>query len=313
MAEAVAVERRRAGVAARALRRSAKVFDRLERAWEGAAVQRSLGTGLVAAFLASIAVIELNRLGWLPQPLAGRLPANHLAAIYVAFTLLLLIEVVGLVFALSRSVADSVGKQFELLSLILLRKAFLEVAHFPEPVVWEEVAPAVPRVAADVGGALLIFVVLGFYYRSQRHLPITTGMDDRSSFVAVKKALALGLLAVLALLGAHDGWRFVAMGQKERFFETFYTLLIFTDVLIVLVSLRYSSHYRVVFRYSGFAAATVLIRLALTAPPYVNAAIGFGAALFALGLTLAYNAFAPVLGEPAEVAGTPSAGATPAA
>jgi hypothetical protein len=30
--------------------------------------------------------------------------------------------------------------------------------------------------------------------------------------------------------------------------------------------------------------------------PYVNAALGFGAALFALGLTLAYNAFAPVLG-----------------
>jgi hypothetical protein len=78
-------------------------------------------------------------------------------------------------------------------------------------------------------------------------------------------------------------------------------VLIFTDILVVLVSLRYSSEYRVVFRYSGFAAATVLIRLALTAPPYVNAALGFGAALFALGLTLAYNAFSPVLApSPAE-------------
>lgn len=297
MAVAVPLDRRRPGLP-RALRWSAWVFDRLEARWEGAAVQRSLATVLVAAFLAAIAVIEANRLGWLPQPFAGRLPTNHLAAIYVAFTLLLLIEVVGLVFALPRSVADSVGKQFELLSLILLRKAFLEVAHFPEPIVWAQVAPAVPRVAADVAGALLIFVVLGFYYRSQRHLPITTQVDDGSSFVAVKKMLALGLLAALAALGAHDGWRFVVMGLKERFFETFYTLLIFTDVLIVLVSLRYSSHYRVVFRYSGFAAATVLIRMALTAPPYVNAAIGFGAALYALALTLSYNAFARELGEP---------------
>jgi hypothetical protein len=296
MAEAV-LDRRRGDVAHRALRLSAGLFDRLEARWEANAVQRSLATVLVVAFVAAIAVIELNRLGWLPQPLAGRLPTNHLAAIYVAFTLLLLIEVVGLVFALPRSVADSVGKQFELLSLILLRKAFLEVAHFPEPIVWAQVAPAVPRVAADVAGALLIFVVLGFYYRSQRHLPITTLVDDGSSFVAVKKVLAVALLAALVLLAVHDGWRFLVLGRQERFFETFYTLLIFTDVLIVLVSLRYSAQYRVVFRYSGFAAATVLIRMALTAPPYVNAAIGLGAALFALALTLAYNAFARVLGE----------------
>ncbi len=127
-------------------------------------------------------------------------------------------------------------------------------------------------------------------------------MDDGSSFVASKKALALGLLAVLAVVGTHDGWRWLVMGEREHFFEIFYTLLIFTDVLIVLVSLRYSSAYRVVFRYSGFAAATVLIRMALTAPPYVNAALGIGAALFALGLTLAYNAFAPVLGEVAHTA-----------
>lgn len=301
MAQAV-LDRRRGGLIHRGLRLSTGVFDRLEARWEGTPVQRGVGTALVFAFLASIAIIEVNRLGWMPQPLAGRLPTNHLAAIYVAFTLLLLIEVVGLVFALSRSVADSVGKQFELLSLILLRKAFLEVSHFPEPVVWSAVAPAVPRVASDVVGALLIFVVLGFYYRSQRHMPITTVVEDGSSFVAAKKAIALGLLAVLVVMGVHDGWRFLALGYKGRFFETFYTLLIFTDILIVLVSLRYSSQYRVVFRYSGFAAATVLIRMALTAPHYVNAALGFGAALFALGLTLSYNAFAPVLGEPAEEA-----------
>ena len=294
---AVAVDRRRPGVLPRVLRLAVTAFDRLEHAWEGQPVQRALATVLVLSFVLAIGVIELNRLGALPW-LGERIPTNHLAAIYVAFTLLLVIEVVGLVFAMARSVADSVGKQFELLSLILLRKAFMEVAHFPEPIVWAQVAPSVPRVAADVVGALLIFVVLGFYYHNQKHLPITRQTDDRSSFVAVKKALALGLLIVLAVLAVRDGWRLVVSGQRELLFETFYTILIFTDVLIVLVSLRYSSHYRVVFRYSGFAAATVLIRMALTAPPYFNAGIGVGAAVFALGLTLAYNAFAPVLGEP---------------
>ena len=63
------------------------------------------------------------------------------------------------------------------------------------------------------------------------------------------------------------------------------------DILIVLFSVRYSSTYRVVFRNSGLAVSTVLLRLALSAPVPVNAALGVAAALFATGLTLAYNAF----------------------
>ncbi len=39
--------------------------------------------------------------------------------------------------------------------------------------------------------------------------------------------------------------------------------------------------------------ATVFIRLALAAPPPFNAAVGVGSALFAIGITLAYNRFLP--------------------
>ncbi|HEV2735443.1 MAG TPA: hypothetical protein VGV85_11435 [Longimicrobiaceae bacterium] len=281
----------------RTLRAAAALFDRLETAWEGPAAQRRMGTLLVAAFLASVVAIELNRRGWLPADTLPWLTINHLGAIYVAFTLLLFAEVVGLVFALARSVADSVGKQFELLSLILLRKAFLEFAELPEPIRWEDVSPAIPHIAADIGGALLIFVVLGFYYRVQRHLPITADPDDRASFVAAKKLIAVVLLAAFFALVMRDAWSILEGRGTGAVFETFYTVLIFCDVLVVLVSLRYSSRYAVVFRNSGFAAATVLIRLALTAPAPFNALLGLGAALFALGLSLAYNTFAPVLAE----------------
>jgi hypothetical protein len=46
-------------------------------------------------------------------------------------------------------------------------------------------------------------------------------------------------------------------------------------VLIVLVALCYSSSYR-----------------ALTAPPYINAALGVGAALFGVAVSLAYDMYA---------------------
>ena len=68
-------------------------------------------------------------------------------------------------------------------------------------------------------------------------------------------------------------------------------------MLVVLISLRYSAQYQVSFRNSGYAVATVLIRLALIAPIAIGAVIGVGTALFALGISLAYNAFAPTLEE----------------
>jgi hypothetical protein len=101
--------------------------------------------------------------------------------------------------------------------------------------------------------------------------------------------------------GVIDGTLFNALSHD--YFEIFYTLLIFADVLIVLVSMRYSIAYPIVFRYFGFAVATVLIRLALTAPRFVDAGLGITAALFAVALTWVYNLSVSVTGDKHESSG----------
>ncbi len=101
--------------------------------------------------------------------------------------------------------------------------------------------------------------------------------------------VALALLASLVIIATEVVWAWVSAGQEHSFFEIFYTILIFADVLIVLISLRYSVAYPVVFRYFGFAVATVLIRLALTAPRVVDAGLGVIATVFAIALTWVYN------------------------
>jgi hypothetical protein len=268
----------------------ARHFDRLESFWESTRTRRVVAAVLVLVFLGDVALIELARRGVLPGGLAVRLPRNHFRAVEVAFYLLLAFEVVGLVFALSRSVAAAAGKQIEIFSLILLRHSFEEFGHLEEPVAWEGARQSVIHMLANGFGALALFVVLGFYYAAQRHRPISDDARDTRGFVAAKKALSLVLLAVFAFLAARS-----QLGASGEFFESFYTVLVFADVLVVLVSLRYSASYHVVFRNSGLAVATVLLRLALSAPVYWNAALGLAAALFALGLTLAGNRFAPVL------------------
>jgi len=257
-------------------------------------MRRAVAALLVVTYLAALGLIELARQGLLPGALLEVVPRSHFRAIELAFYLLLSYEVVGLVFGLARSVSNAAGKQLEIFSLILLRHAFEVFAHLDEPLRWEQLSPRVPEMLSDAAGALAIFVVLGFYYRVQRHKPAPGEVQDRRSFISAKKYIALVLFVVFAVLGG----RVVTLALLGRpghlFFEPFYTLLIFADILVVLLSLRYSATYQVVFRNSGLAVATVLLRVALSAPHFVNAGLGIAASLLALALTAAYNAFGPV-------------------
>jgi hypothetical protein len=247
----------------------------------------------VIVFGAGLALVEVRRLPWLSQELAERLPSNHFEAILLPFTLLLLAEVISLVFALAQSVAMAVGKQLEIMSLILIRQSFKELTFFPEPIVWSttsgEISQRVLYIISDAAGALMIFGLLVIYFRLQIYQPISSDPDDQSSFVGAKKFIALVLLVCLLLIAVNVVWAWVTTGEERSFFEVFYTLLIFADVLIVLISLRYSVAYPMVFRYFGFAVATVLIRLALTAPRVVDAGLAVTATIFAIALTWIYN------------------------
>jgi len=106
---------------------------------------------------------------------------------------------------------------------------------------------------------------------------------------------ALLLLGAFVLLALRSGWGEVTCAGGPGFFESFHTVLIFSDVLILLISLRYSTNSAVVFRNAGFAASTVIIRVALTAPPYISVLLGIAAMAFALALSLAYRAFGPAI------------------
>lgn len=110
------------------------MFDPLHHFWEHERMHRRFALGLIVVFLGALVSIELNRQGLLPASLAAHTPTNHFHAVNLAFTLVLILEVVSLIFTLPCSFSKSVGKQFEILSLILLRDAFKELSYFAEPI-----------------------------------------------------------------------------------------------------------------------------------------------------------------------------------
>ncbi len=265
------------------------LFNSLEHLWENKRTERTAANVLIIAFLGTLALIELRRQGLIPEELAEIVPANHYYAINVAFSMLLGLEVLGLVFSLSNSVAVSIGKQFEILSLILLRHSFNEFIYFHEPLTWTEASKPVLHILANASGGLLIFLMIGVYYKLQQQRVMTQNPGVTANFIAFKKLVALLLLFIFSGIGIADAYLYLNILSTFDFFAIFYTVLVFSDVLIVLVSLRYSSSYQTVFRNSGFAVATVVVRLALTAPPYYNVLLGVGAMAFAIGITFAYN------------------------
>ncbi len=281
-----------------------RLFDRMECVLESAAVRRGIGRSLVVAFLTSLVAIEMKRREFLPPNLGQLIPGDsHFLAIDLTFGLLLIFEGLDLIFGFGRSVADTVGKQIEIFSLILLRKSFKEFSHFGEPLQWNSMAfESVGHILSDAFGALVIFLLLALYYRIQKHQPIAPGDHAQSRFIEQKKAIAFVLLAAYVTVGLTDTWLWLTESQDRLipFFEVFYTLLIYVDILMVLISLQYSSSYKVAFRNSGFAVATVFLRVALVAPAYMNAILGVVATLYALGLTQVYNYFVVAKRTPME-------------
>lgn len=263
------------------------IFDPLHHLWEHEKIHRKISFALVLFFLTALLLIELKRSGILPLGIATLLPKNHFYAVQYAFTVVLILEVISLVFTLPCSFSRSVGKQFEILSLILLRNAFKELAEFPEPVTYVGNKDAILHIISDGFGALLIFALLGLYYYAQSKVK-DDGMrqHDLFMFVAAKKGIALILLAFFMYMGINSAILTLSGQEHTDFLHDFYTLLILTDILVVLISQCFQPSFYTVFRNSGYALSTLLIRLALAAPPYINVLLGVAAAAFAILLTM---------------------------
>lgn len=262
------------------------IFDPLHHLWEHEKMSRKISIALVVYFLLILVAIELKRSGLLTGPLFSFVPTNHFYAISSAFTVVLILEVISLVFTLPCSFSRSVGKQFEILSLILLRNAFKELSTFPEPLSFEGNQQAILHIVSDGFGALLVFALLGYYYIVQaKASEKAMRPTDLYAFVAAKKGIALLLLVIFAFMGVSSLIDTMAGREHTDVLHQFYTVLILTDILVVLISQCFQPSFFAVFRNSGFALSTLIIRIALAAPPFYNVLLGLAAAIFAILLT----------------------------
>lgn len=267
-----------------------KLFDILEKYWEHLRTQRLISSFLAIVFVFGTIAYLLNAAELIH--LRSNRYSHPFLGIELAFSALLIFELLSLVFTMPKSVAHSVGKQFELLSLIMLRSAFKEFGKVHHLAEWTLDSKSLLNMFIDGFGALAIFTIIGFSYQLQKHVRITESEYENNNFIKFKKALGLVLLVVFFAIGIHDIKYYFDNHEFIASFNMFYTALIFSDILIVLIALRYTLEYLLIFRYSSFVLATIFIRLSLSLHNRLESVIvGVVSAMFVFLLTLTYNYF----------------------
>ncbi len=270
------------------------IFDKTEHNWESESFIKILAEVLVIVFLSSLLLIGLKYAGYVTW---GIIPSNPFKSIELAFTLLLFFEVISLVFSLVKSVSKSMEIQLQILSLILLRDAFKLFGEFPENFSWHLIQTKVLYMFVDAFGALLIFGTIILIRKHDKHHSICKTIDKQKSFVNTKKIIALLLLVVFIVMIGVDLTYFFMQKHTFNFFHFFFTFLIFNDILLVLISMKYSDSYRILFRNSGYALATITMRLALELLRPYSVIVGVMAAVFVLSLVFTYNRIPLPYGE----------------
>ncbi len=266
------------------------LYLKIKNIWETERMHRVISNFLVSVFLVSLILFFLIKNQILPA--RGLLKAfeNPFFSIEVSFTMLLLIEIISMIFVLPKSVAKSVTKQFELLSLIFLRHGFQEFSNV-HSLDWHEMVKPVEHMFVYGASSLFIYFIIGIVYKKQRHIIICHTERAQRNFVRFKRGISLLLLISFLYIVFSDFNNLIVNSIYVASFHTFFSILIFSDILILLITIRYALDYRTMYRYSAFILATIFIRIALTSQAYYDVIIGSSAALYLLFLVMTYNYF----------------------
>ena len=234
-----------------------------------------------------ITVTELNQ----------ELLNDPISAIYTPFSLILVYEVYLLLFYLPRSFTSCISKQFEIISLIVIRKIFKDIPLMDLNDNWIFSEHNIELVV-DLLGFLLLFFLIYLFNKDTKKLPKKNITDPSLvRFISSKKIVSLSLLIVMSFMALNTLFEWVFNIYSNQtitqidglFFNKFFTLLILADVIILLISFRYTEEYSKLIRNTGFIISTILIRLSFSSSGYLTMILILTGVSFAYLILKIYN------------------------
>ena len=249
-------------------------------------------------FIIHLLLILLNNNGYVDLSFfQDKLFVNPISAIYTPFSFILIYEAFLLIYFLPRSFTTSIAKQFEIMSLILIRKIFKDIPNVNLDDNWIQNESNL-QLIYDLVGVLVVFFLIYLFKKLKEDLPKLPVHQNLDRFISYKKLISLFLvptLSLLCVLSFLDWYNYVFLdiGTSSNidylFFESFFTILILVDVFILLVSFQYTERYSQLIRNTGFIISTILLRLSFSAVGLTSLLLLVSGIVFGLIILLIYN------------------------
>ena len=202
---------------------------------------------------------------------AAELVSSPLSALYTPFSILLVYEVYQLIRTIPDSFSSSVGKQYEIATLLVVRDILKRLSEVESSEGWE-ISSDLGFLLVECGAFLALFYTSLTYFRISNRADKSGDMsDDIVIFVEAKRGVANTMLLVFLSVAAYSFWTWIESVQEGGgsvsrviFFLDFFTFLILADILILLISYWFYTDFGNLARNTGFVLSTVIIRVAIS-------------------------------------------------
>jgi len=254
----------------------------------------------VAGFIIHLLLILGKNYDLFHSRMDNILLTDPISAIYTPFSIILIYEIYLLIHFLPRSFTTSVSKQFEIISLIVIRRIFGEIPHIDLMASWFTATENL-QLIYDLIGILILFFLIYLFNKSREKLVKGQLSERLKRFVNSKRALSLILLPVLVFTSAYtlivwlqtqfSGASITSSFHLNSiFYNEFFTILILADVFILLLSFQYTERYSQLIRNTGFVICTILIRLSFATDGLTNIVLIISSVTFGLLVLRIYQA-----------------------
>ena len=262
----------------------------------------------IGSFVIHLLLIAFARLGLFGNEVTSDLLHAPIAAIYTPFSFILIYEVYLLVFYLPQSITRYIGKQYEIILLIVIRRIFKDMGNLELTTDWFK-SPDDLQFTYDIVGTIILFLLITIFYRlaprpSSKIKSLDAQPDGIRQFVTLKTGISIALTPLLAGLAIFSLTRWIyenlfsvknlvvaSRDVNQIFFEDFFTILILIDVFLLLFSFLHSNEFSTVIRNSGFIISTILIKISFSATGLLNVSLIISAVLFGVVMLWIHNFF----------------------
>lgn len=264
----------------------------------------AIGSFLLHLLLVSLYNLQFLKLG---DSLAT-LFSNPISVIYTPFSFVLIYEFYLLIYYLPKSFTTYIGKQYEIVTLIIIRRLFKDLSHLEISSDWF-ISKDDLQFTYDILSAILLFFLIYVFYElakrnfrdtKQNKIDIPKSIEN---FIHFKKIIAVLLVPTLFGMIIYNSTLWILhinsvsstfshpKNFNNLFFYDFFTVLILVDVLLLLLSFLHTDKFHKVIRNSGFIISTILLRLSFTADGLMSSALAIGAVCFGISLLYVHNLY----------------------